>query len=57
MDTLTAFTVTSALEDLLESATLVATTCTFIAPAGAVYRPAWLIDPPAVPSSMLQVTA
>src|SRR3954464_11062284 len=48
--TLTPLTVTRALADLLGSATLVATTCTSIAPAGAVYRPDWLIDPPADPS-------
>src|SRR5262249_47765031 len=44
METLTALTVTSAVENLLGSATLVAITCTSIAAAGAVYRPAWLID-------------
>ena len=50
MDRLTGFTVTSALEDLLGSATLVAITCTSIAAAGAAYRPVWLMDPPAEPS-------
>jgi hypothetical protein len=39
METLTAFTLTSALADILGSETRVATTCTSIAAAGAVYRP------------------